>query len=62
MTAVEYGIPLIWVIFDDEESKLITLFQLSEYHESGLAEFHNPDFAQYAQACGADGYRPRLRS
>ena len=57
MTAVEHDIAVIWVIFDDEEFKLIKLFQLSEYHETGLVEFQNPDFAQYAQACGADGYR-----
>jgi acetolactate synthase-1/2/3 large subunit len=57
MTAVQHGIAVIWIIFDDEEFKLIKLFQLSEYHESGLVEFRNPDFAQYAQACGADGYR-----
>ena len=25
--------------------------------ESGLVEFQNPDFAAYARACGADGYR-----
>lgn len=57
MTAVENDIAVIWIIFDDEEFKLIKLFQLSEYHESALVEFRNPDFARYAQACGADGYR-----
>jgi len=25
--------------------------------ETGLVEFQNPDFAAYARACGADGYR-----
>jgi acetolactate synthase I/II/III large subunit len=57
MTAVEYGIPVIWIIFDDEEFKLIKLYQLEAYHETGLVEFENPDFAAYARACGADGYR-----
>jgi acetolactate synthase-1/2/3 large subunit len=57
MTAVEHEIPVIWVIFDDQEFKLIKLFQLSEYGETGLVEFQNPDFASYARACGADGYR-----
>ncbi|MEO3875453.1 thiamine pyrophosphate-binding protein [Nonomuraea sp. B12E4] len=57
MTAVEHDLPVIWVIFDDEEFKLIKLYQLSEYMESGLVEFQNPDFAAYARACGADGYR-----
>lgn len=57
MTAVEHEIPVIWVIFDDQEFKLIKLFQLTSYGESGLVEFRNPDFAAYAHACGADGYR-----
>jgi acetolactate synthase-1/2/3 large subunit len=56
MTAVEYKIPVIWIIFNDGEFKLIKLFQLTNYHESGLVEFPNPDFAAYARACGADGY------
>ncbi|SEG99242.1 acetolactate synthase-1/2/3 large subunit [Nonomuraea solani] len=57
MTAVEHDIPVIWVIFDDQEFKLIKLYQISAYLESGLVEFENPDFAAYARACGADGYR-----
>jgi len=57
MTAVEHDIPVIWVIFDDNEFKLIKLYQFSTYGETGLVEFQNPDFAAYARACGADGYR-----
>jgi acetolactate synthase I/II/III large subunit len=56
MTAVEHNIPVIWVIFNDGEFKLIKLYQISTYHESGLVDFDNPDFAAYARACGADGY------
>jgi acetolactate synthase I/II/III large subunit len=43
-------------VFDDEEFKLIKLYQLEAYHETGLVEFTNPDLAAYARACGADGY------
>ncbi|MFF4364774.1 thiamine pyrophosphate-binding protein [Streptomyces sp. NPDC001594] len=57
MTAVEHEIPVIWVVFDDEEFKLIKLFQLATYGEAALVEFRNPDFAAYARACGADGHR-----
>ncbi len=57
MTAVENDIPVIWVIFDDEEFKLIKIYQIATYGESALVEFQNPDFAAYARACGADGYR-----
>ncbi|WP_067793995.1 thiamine pyrophosphate-binding protein [Actinomadura formosensis] len=57
MTAVEHDIPVIWIIFDDREFKLIKIFQVATYGESGLVEFENPDFAAYARACGADGHR-----
>jgi acetolactate synthase I/II/III large subunit len=57
MTAVQYQIPVIWIIFDDEEFKLIKLYQLEAYHETALVDFQVPDFAAYARACGADGYR-----
>ena len=57
MTAVEYDIPVIWIIFNDGEFKLIKLYQLAAFQETGLVEFQNPDYVTYAKACGADGYR-----
>lgn len=57
LTAVDYNIPVIWIIFNDAEFKLIKLYQLATYHDSGLVEFLNPDYVAYAKACGADGYR-----
>jgi acetolactate synthase I/II/III large subunit len=57
MTAVEHNVPVIWVIFNDYEYKIIKLYQFTTYGETGLVEFQNPDFAAYARACGADGYR-----
>ena len=56
MTAVEHDLPVIWVIFDDREFKLIKLFQYATYQKTGLVEFRNPNYAAYAEACGADGY------
>lgn len=56
MTAVEHDVPVIWIIFNDAQFKLIKIYQLSEYRKSGLVEFQNPDFAAYARACGALGY------
>ncbi len=56
MTAVEHELPVIWVIFDDAEFKLIKIYQLAQYQDTGLVEFQNPNYAAYAQACGADGY------
>jgi acetolactate synthase I/II/III large subunit len=57
LTAVQYDIPVIWIIFNDDEFKLIKIYQLSAYGESGLVEFKNPDYVAYAKACGAKGYR-----
>jgi acetolactate synthase I/II/III large subunit len=56
MTAMQNDVPVIWVIFNDDEYKLVKVYQLAEYQESALVEFDNPDFAAYARACGADGY------
>ncbi|MGB8021893.1 MAG: thiamine pyrophosphate-binding protein [Candidatus Nanopelagicales bacterium] len=56
MTAVEHDLPVIWVIFDDGEFKLIKIYQISAYQDTGLVEFQNPDYAAYARICGADGY------
>ncbi len=57
MTAVEHDIPVIWVIFNDGEFKLIKLYQLASYRKTALVEFKNPDYVAYARACGAAGYR-----
>ena len=57
LTAVRYDLPVIWIIFNDSEYKLIKLYQLSAYHESGLVDFANPDYVAYAKACGAQGFR-----
>jgi acetolactate synthase I/II/III large subunit len=57
MTAVENDLPVIWVVFNDAEFKLVKLYQLANYAHSGLVELTPPDFAAYARACGADGYR-----
>ncbi|WP_433463420.1 thiamine pyrophosphate-binding protein [Spirillospora sp. CA-128828] len=57
LTAVQYDVPVIWVIFNDDEYKLVKLYQLATYGESALVEYQNPDFAAYARLCGADGHR-----
>ena len=57
LTAVQYDIPVIWIIFNDGEFKLIKLYQMTTFFESGLIEFNNPDYVGYARACGAQGFR-----
>jgi acetolactate synthase-1/2/3 large subunit len=57
MTAVEQRLPIVWIIFNDGEFKLIKLYQLFAYQQTGLVEFKNPDWEAYAAACGANGHR-----
>ena len=57
MTAVRYNLPVIWIIFHDGEYKLIKLYQIEAFHETGLVDFDNPDYVAYAKACGAQGFR-----
>ena len=57
LTAVQYDIPVIWIIFNDGEFKLIKLYQIAAFRECGLTDFDNPDYVAYAKACGAEGYR-----
>ena len=57
MTAVQYGIPVIWIIFDNNEFNIIKKFLLNMYNDEAFMDFENPDFVKYAEACGAKGYR-----
>jgi acetolactate synthase-1/2/3 large subunit len=57
LTAVQHNIPVIWIIFDDSEFKLIKLFQITACGEYALVDFTNPDYVEYARACGAQGFR-----
>ncbi len=57
MTAVQYDIPVVWIVFNNGEFQLVKLYQLETFHESGLVEFNNPNYVAYARACGAEGYR-----
>lgn len=62
-TAVEYGLPCIWVVWNNFSWAAIRDIQMGMFggRELGTA-FHgqdrrpyNPDFAAWARACGADG-------
>lgn len=57
MTAVQYNIPVIWVIFNNGEFNVIKKFLLNMYNRHAFMTFDNPDYVAYAKACGADGYR-----
>lgn len=57
LTAVQYDIPLIWVIFDNGEFNVIKKFLINLFGEHAFMQFMNPDYVKYAEACGARGYR-----
>lgn len=57
MTAVQYNIPVIWIIFNNGEFNIIKKFLLNMYNDEAFMQFDNPDFIKYAEACGAKGYR-----
>ena len=63
-TAVEYGIPCIWVIWNNFAWAAIRDLQYglfggrelgTAFYKNGTRERYNPDFAAWARACGADG-------
>jgi len=56
LAAVQYNIPVIWVIFNNGEFNIIKDFLLQQFGEAPYMDFINPDYAAYANACGADGY------
>ena len=57
MTAVQYNIPVIWIIFNNGEFNVIKKFLLNMCNDQAFMQFDNPDFVKYAEACGATGYR-----
>ena len=63
-TAVEYALPVVWIIWNNFAWAAIRDLQygLFDGREIGTAfyrgrtgERYNPDFAAWARACGADG-------
>jgi len=57
LTAVQYDIPVVWVIFNNGEFNIIKKFLIDMYGDHAFMRFSNPDYVAYARACGAQGYR-----
>lgn len=57
LTAVQYNIPVVWVIFNNGEFNVIKKFLINMYGRHAHMQFLNPDYVAYAKACGADGFR-----
>jgi acetolactate synthase-1/2/3 large subunit len=57
MTAIQYDIPVIWVIFNNGEFNIIKKFLLNLFGDQAFMQFTNPDFLKYADACKAFAMR-----
>lgn len=56
-TAVRENLPVKVILFNDGKLKNIKKEQSAEGFSVFGIEFPNPDFAQYAQSCGGEGFR-----
>lgn len=57
MTAIQYDIPVVWVIFNNGEFNVIKKFLLNIFGDQAFMQFTNPDFVKYSEACKAYGAR-----
>jgi acetolactate synthase-1/2/3 large subunit len=55
-TAVRLKLPIIIVVWCDEDLGLISLKQVDEFGKSGYTRFKNPDFVALAKSFGAIGH------
>jgi pyruvate oxidase len=60
-TAVKYGIPIKHVLLDNHALGKISKEQLAADYPVWHTSLHNPDWASYAQLCGATGIRVTRR-
>jgi len=56
-TAVRLKLPIIIIVWVDEEYGLIALKQKMEFGQTGFTKFGNPDFVMLAESFGATGYK-----
>lgn len=60
-TAVKYGLPIVHVILDNGELGKISKEQRAVAMDVWQTSLHNPDFAAYAELCGALGIKVERR-
>lgn len=57
VTAVRENLPMVVVILNNHELGMIRVEQKVEMYENYATSLQNPDFVQYARACGGEGKR-----
>ena len=55
-TAVKYGMPITHVLLNNAQLGKITKEQRAAEWDVWQTSLHNPDFAEYAELCGAHGH------
>ena len=56
-TAVRYGMDITHVLLNNSELAKISKEQAASAYDTWQTELHNPDFARFAELCGARGFR-----
>ena len=56
-TAVKYDMDIVHVVLDNGELAKISREQLGAIRPVWKTDLVNPDFAEYADLCGGDGFR-----
>ena len=57
VTAVKYHLPMVVLVLNNRELGMIRVEQQTEHYPNFGTDLLNPDFAAYAEACGARGIR-----
>ncbi|MBT8507236.1 pyruvate dehydrogenase [Methanomicrobiaceae archaeon CYW5] len=57
VTAVKYDLPIVVVILNNKQLGMIQVEQMTENYPNYATELLNPDFAEYARACGGFGIK-----
>jgi pyruvate oxidase len=58
-TAVKYHLPVVAIVYDNSELSMITHEQATEGFPKYGTELINPNFAEFAESCGGDGFDVR---
>lgn len=56
-TAIRYNIPVVWVVFNNGELNASKMYLVQGMGKHALMEVAGPNYAAYAQTCGAQSYK-----
>jgi pyruvate oxidase len=59
LTAIKFDLPMVIVVMNNHQLGMIQVEQMMENYPNFGTDLLNPDFAQYAEACGGAGFTVR---